>query len=302
MKIGKMQFENSLVFAQNLDREDPLKDYHNQFHFPKTKGGNCRYFCGNSLGLEPKSARDSVIQELDDWAEFGVEGHFDAKTPWFSYQDIFPEQLSKLVGAKPEEVTVMNGLTVNLNLLLVSFYRPTKDRFKIICEAKAFPSDQYALEQQVKFHGLNPKQAIVEVAPRAGEDLIKEEDILSTISNHGNSVALVLFGGVNYYTGQVFNMEKITEKGHAVGAQVGFDLAHGAGNIPLKLHEWNVDFACWCSYKYLNSGPGNVSGIFVHERHCNNPDLPRFAGLWGNDPDSRFKMEPGFVPAEGADQ
>jgi kynureninase len=295
-----MQFENSLSFAQKLDQEDPLKEYRNQFHFPKTQSGTCRYFCGNSLGLEPKTARDSVIQEMDDWAEFGVEGHFDAKTPWFSYQDIFPEQLSKLVGAQPKEVTVMNGLTVNLNLLMVSFYGPTEQRFKIICEAKAFPSDQYALEQQARFHGLNPKDAIVEVAPREGEDLIAEEDILKAISEHGDSVALVIFGGVNYYTGQVFNMKRITEAGHEVGAQVGFDLAHGAGNIPLELHDWDVDFACWCSYKYLNSGPGNVSGMFVHERHCNNPDLPRFAGWWGNDPDARFKMEPGFVPAEGA--
>lgn len=299
-KLKDMQFENSLAFAQKLDQDDPLKEYRNQFHFPKTKSGTCRYFCGNSLGLAPKTAHDSVNQELNDWAEFGVEGHFDAKTPWFSYQDIFPEQLSKLVGAQPKEVTVMNGLTVNLNLLMVSFYRPTKERFKIICETKAFPSDQYALEQQARFHGLKPKDAIVEVATREGEDLIQEEDILAAISEHGDSVALVIFGGVNYYTGQVFNMQKITEAGHDVGAQVGFDLAHGAGNIPLELHDWDVDFACWCSYKYLNSGPGNVSGMFVHERHCNNPNLPRFAGWWGNDPDARFKMEPGFVPAEGA--
>ena len=293
-------FDISLAFAQKLDQEDPLKDYSNRFHFPKTKSGTCRYFCGNSLGLEPKSARENVNQELDDWAEFGVEGHFDAKTPWFSYQDIFPEKLSKLVGALPSEITVMNGLTVNLNLLMVSFYRPSQARYKIVCEAKAFPSDQYALEQQVRFHGLDPRNTVVEVAPRDGEDLIREEDILDTISEHGDSVALVIFGGVNYYTGQVFNMKKITEVGHAVGAQVGFDLAHGAGNIPLELHDWDVDFACWCSYKYLNSGPGNVSGMFVNERHCNNPDLPRFAGWWGNDPDSRFKMERGFVPAKGA--
>lgn len=295
-----MQFENSRAFAERLDNEDPLRDYRNRFHHPELNGQAATYFCGNSLGLAPKTAKASVNQELDDWAEFAVEGHFHAKTPWFSYQDIFPEQLSKLVGAQPKEVTVMNGLTVNLHLLMVSFYRPTEKRYKIICEAKAFPSDQYALESQVKFHGFDPKDAIIEIAPREGEDLIQEEDILKTIEETGDQLALVMFGGVNYYTGQVFDMKAITDAGHKVGAHVGFDLAHGAGNIPLQLHDWNVDFACWCSYKYLNSGAGNVSGIFVHKKHCNNPDLPRFAGWWGNDPDSRFKMEPGFVPAEGA--
>lgn len=295
-----MQFENTKSFAQRLDAEDPLKEYRNRFHHPKLNGKPATYFCGNSLGLEPKTAKEFVNQELDDWAEFAVEGHFHAKTPWFSYQDIFPEQLSKLVGALQKEVTVMNGLTVNLHLLMVSFYVPRGKRFKIICEAKAFPSDQYALESQVKFHGYEPEEAIIEIAPRKGEDLIREEDILKAIEETGDELALVMFGGVNYYTGQVFDMKTITEAGHKVGAIVGFDLAHGAGNIPLQLHDWNVDFACWCSYKYLNSGPGNVSGMFVHERHCNNPELNRFAGWWGNNPDSRFKMEPGFVPAEGA--
>jgi kynureninase len=295
-----MQFENTKNFAQRLDAEDPLKEYRNRFHHPKLKGKSATYFCGNSLGLEPKTAKEFVNQELDDWAELAVEGHFHAKTPWFSYQDIFPEQLSNVVGAQPKEVTVMNGLTVNLHLLMVSFYQPTKERYKIICEAKAFPSDQYALETQVKHHGLDPKDAIIEIAPREGEDLITEQDILDAIEQNADELALVMFGGVNYYTGQVFDMNSITEAGHKVGATVGFDLAHGAGNIELKLHDWDVDFACWCSYKYLNSGPGNVSGVFVHERHCNNPKLNRFAGWWGNDPDSRFKMEPGFVPAEGA--
>lgn len=283
-----------------MDAQDPLKEYRNKFNLPKVDGNEVRYFCGNSLGLKPKSANKYVTQELDDWAEFAVEGHFEAKNPWVSYQDIFPEQLSKLVGAKPKEVTVMNGLTVNLHLLMVSFYRPTEKRYKIICEAKAFPSDQYALESQVKFHGLKPEDAIVEVAPREGEDLIREEDILNAIKENGDTVALVMFGGVNYYTGQVFDMKTITEVGHSVGAQVGFDLAHGIGNIPVHLHEWNVDFACWCTYKYLNSGPGNVAGMFVHERHCSNPELPRFAGWWGNEPETRFKMESGFILAEGA--
>ena len=295
-----MQFENSRSYAQQMDAADPLKEYRSRFHHPSMNGKPATYFCGNSLGLEPKTAKEFVNQELDDWAEFGVEGHFHAKTPWVSYQDIFPEKLSKLVGAQPKEVTVMNGLTVNLHLLMVSFYRPTKERFKIICEAKAFPSDQYALETQVKHHGLDPKDAIIEIAPRDGEDLINEQDILDAIVQAGDELALVMFGGVNYYTGQVFDMKTITETGHKVGAMVGFDLAHGAGNVQLQLHDWDVDFACWCSYKYLNSGPGNVSGAFVHERHCNNPDLNRFAGWWGNDPDSRFKMEPGFVPAAGA--
>ena len=295
-----MQFENSRSYAQQMDAADPLKEYRSRFHHPSMNGKPATYFCGNSLGLEPKTAKEFVNQELDDWAEFGVDGHFHAKTPWVSYQDIFPEKLSKLVGAQPKEVTVMNGLTVNLHLLMVSFYRPTKERFKIICEAKAFPSDQYALETQVKHHGLDPKDAIIEIAPRDGEDLINEQDILDAIVQAGDELALVMFGGVNYYTGQVFDMKTITETGHKVGAMVGFDLAHGAGNVQLQLHDWDVDFACWCSYKYLNSGPGNVSGAFVHERHCNNPDLNRFAGWWGNDPDSRFKMEPGFVPAAGA--
>jgi len=295
-----MQFENTKAFAQTQDANDPLKGLKNRFHHPNLNGKPATYFCGNSLGLAPKTAVENVNQELDDWAEFAVEGHFHAKTPWVSYQDIFPEQLSKLVGALPKEVTVMNGLTVNLHLLMVSFYQPTKERYKIICEAKAFPSDQYALETQVKHHGFKPEDAIIEVAPREGEDLIREEDILKAIAEAGDELALVMIGGVNYYTGQVFDMKTITEAGHKVGAQVGFDLAHGAGNIILELHDWDVDFACWCSYKYLNSGPGNVSGMFVHERHCNNPELNRFAGWWGNDPDSRFKMEPGFVPAEGA--
>jgi kynureninase len=286
--------------AQQLDAADALSSYRDLFHHPKMNGREAVYFCGNSLGLQPKAVREALSQELDDWAEHAVEGHFKAKNPWFSYQDMFAEPLSRLVGAKPLEVTAMNALTVNLHLLMVSFYRPTSSRYRIICEAKAFPSDQYALESQVRAHGLDPKDAIIEVAPREGEHLIRHEDILSAIAQHGESVAMVMFGGVNYYTGQVFDMKAITEAGHAVGAKVGFDLAHGVGNIPLQLHEWGCDFASWCTYKYLNSGPGSVSGIFVHERHCNNPELTRFAGWWGNDPETRFLMQPGFKPAEGA--
>lgn len=295
-----MQFINSIGFAQELDTHDPLRHYRDLFHHPSLNGRQARYFCGNSLGLQPKSVRESIGQELDDWAEHAVEGHFKARNPWFSYQDAFAAPVSRLVGAQADEVTVMNALTVNLHLLMVSFYRPDAKRFKIICETKAFPSDQYAIESQVRCHDLDPAEAIVEVAPRSGEQLIRHEDIVEAIEHHSDSVALVLFGGVNYYTGQLFDMKAITEAGHAAGATVGFDLAHAFGNVPLQLHDWKVDFATWCTYKYLNSGPGGVSGIFVHERHCNSPELPRFAGWWGNDPDTRFLMQPGFVPATGA--
>lgn len=295
-----MHYINSLDFARELDAVDPLREYRDHFLHPQLDGKPARYFCGNSLGLQPRTVKDAVLQELDDWAEHAVEGHFKARTPWFSYQDGFAAPIGRLVGAHPHEVTVMNALTVNLHLLMVSFYRPQGKRFKIICEAKAFPSDQYAIESQVRFHGLDPKEAIIEVAPREQERLIHEQDIVNAIVEHGDSVALVLFGGVNYYTGQVFDMRAITKAGHAAGAKVGFDLAHAIGNIPLNLHRWGVDFATWCTYKYLNSSPGGVSGIFVHDRHRNSPDLPRFAGWWGNDPDTRFLMEPGFIPAEGA--
>ncbi|MCF8258246.1 MAG: kynureninase [Flavobacteriales bacterium] len=295
-----MKLYNSFNFVQQLDTNDPLRSYRDRFHHPKLNGQTARYFCGNSLGLQPKSVKDAIAQELDDWAEHAVEGHFKAKNPWFNYQDAFAEPIGRIVGALPKEVTVMNALTVNLHLLMVSFYRPQSKRFKIVCEAKAFPSDQYAIESQVCHHGFYPKDAIIEVTPRPGEHLIREEDILRAIAEHGESVALVLFGGVNYYTGQAFDMRAITEAGHAVGAKVGFDLAHAFGNIPLELHEWDVDFATWCTYKYLNSSPGGMSGIFVHERHCNSPEIVRFAGWWGNDPQTRFLMEPGFVPAEGA--
>ncbi len=296
-----MSYSNTLTFAREKDAQDVLKDFRNRFLFPQHNGKNVLYFTGNSLGLEPKQAKEALLQELDDWAKYGVEGHFQARHPWFSYHEMFKQPAANIVGALPHEVTAMNTLTTNLHLLLVSFYRPTKQRYKIICEQKAFPSDQYALESQVKFHGYSPEDAIIEIAPREGEHLIRREDILQAIEEHGNELALVLLGGVNYYTGQLFDMQEITRSAHQVGALAGFDLAHAAGNVRLQLHDWQVDFAVWCSYKYLNAGPGSVSGIFVHEKHGNNPDLPRFAGWWGNNPDTRFLMQPGFVPAQGAD-
>jgi len=296
-----MQFENSIAFAKELDEQDSLKDFRNQFYIPIINGKECIYFTGNSLGLQPKTTQDYVLNELEDWAHFGVEGHFHARKPWMPYHEIFSEQVAKIVGALPEEVIVMNQLTVNLHLLMVSFYRPTKQRYKIICEAKAFPSDQYAMETQVKFHGYDPAAAIVELEPRAGEYAIRTEDIIKAIQQHGDTVALVLFGGVNYYSGQVFDMPAITKAAHAVGANCGFDLAHAAGNVELKLHEWDVDFACWCSYKYLNSGPGGVSGAFIHQKHIDNKELPRFAGWWGHTKETRFKMEKGFEPIPTAE-
>ena len=267
--------QNTLEFAQDSDQQDELSAYRQRFYLPKINGKDVLYFTGNSLGLQPKSTREYVQQELDDWAKYGVEGHFEAKNPWVSYHKILSEPFAQLVGANKEEVVAMNGLSVNLHLMMVSFYQPTSKRTKIICEAKAFPSDQYMLESQVKFHGLNPNDTIIEVSPRDGEHTIREEDILSTIEEVGEELALVFWGGVNYYSGQVFDMAKITEKAHAQGAYVGFDLAHGVGNIELKLHDWNVDFACWCSYKYLNAGPGSISGVFVHQKHHNNSNLQR---------------------------
>ncbi|RAR74176.1 kynureninase [Flavobacterium aciduliphilum] len=294
-----MTFQNTLDFAQQLDLQDPLKTYRNEFIFPQHEGRDVIYFTGNSLGLQPKRTRKFVDEVMNDWAHLAVEGHFFAEKPWWDYHERFALPLSKIVGAKPSEVTVMNTLTINLHLLMVSFYRPTAKRFKIICEEKAFPSDQYMFQSQVHHHGFNPQEAIVEIKRREGEHNIRLEDILSKIEEVGDELALVLFGGVNYYTGQVFDMKTITEAGHRVGAYVGFDLAHAAGNIKLDLHDWNVDFAAWCSYKYMNSGPGNASGCFVHEKH-HQSNLPRFAGWWGHNKERRFKMEPQFEPVQGA--
>lgn len=297
-----MNFQNTIEFARQLDSQDPLKHFREMFYMPIMHGKECVYFTGNSLGLQPKTTQDYVTDELEDWASLGVEGHFHARNPWMPYHEIFPQQLSRVVGCLPHEVVVMNQLTVNLHLLMVTFYRPTQQRYKIICEAKAFPSDQYAFESQSKYHGFDPNEAVIEVAPREGEHTLRTEDIISTIKKHGDSVAVVLFGGVNYYTGQFFDLQSITDAAHEVGAYAGFDLAHAAGNVELKLHEWNIDFACWCSYKYLNSGPGGVAGVYIHEKHASNTELPRFAGWWGYTKSTRFKMEKGFeaIPtAEG---
>ena len=296
-----MIFENNLAFANQLDEQNSLNHFREQFYIPVINGNECIYFTGNSLGLQPKTTQDYVVNELEDWANFGVEGHFHATNPWFSYHEMFPQQVAKIVGALPEEVVVMNQLTVNLHLLMTTFYRPTKERFKIICEAKAFPSDQYAFESQVKLHGVNPDEAIIEVTPREGEYSIRTEDIIATIEKHSSSIALVLFSGVNYYTGQVFDMPSITKAAHNIGAYCGFDLAHAAGNIELHLHDWDVDFACWCSYKYLNSGPGGVAGAYIHQKHFTNKSLQRLAGWWGQNKTNRFKMEKGFDPIETAE-
>jgi kynureninase len=296
-----MSFENTPEYAKKLDAADELKYFRSRFYIPQHRGEDCIYFTGNSLGLQPKTVRSYIETELEDWASMGVEGHFHARNPWYSYHEMFPGLLSKIVGGKPEEIVVMNGLTVNLHLLMASFYRPTKERFRIICEAKAFPSDQYAMESQVSWHGFHPGDAIIEVGPRQGEEVIRQEDILSAIQHYGNSVALVLFSGVNYYNGQVFPMQEITAAAHQAGAYAGFDLAHAAGNIELDLHKWNVDFACWCSYKYLNSGPGGVAGIYIHEKHVTDPSIPRLAGWWGYRKEDRFQMKKGFVPVPTAE-
>lgn len=296
-----MIFENSLSFAQQLDRKDSLRKYRKQFLIPKVNGKDSIYFTGNSLGLQPKSAKKIINEELADWASLGVEGHVHSRRPWLYYHKFLKKSLAKIVGAKPSEVIAMNQLTVNLHLMMVSFYQPTTKRFKIIVEAGAFSSDQYAFESQVKFHGLSPSKAIIELKPRRGESHLRTEDILDSINQHKKELALVIFGGVQYYTGQFFDIKSITEAGHKAGAIVGFDLAHAVGNVPLQLHKHQVDFAVWCSYKYLNSGPGGVAGAFVHECHHTNKKLARFAGWWGHQEKERFQMKKGFIPMEGVD-
>ena len=295
-----MYFKNTLEFAQELDAADGLKSHREAFYFPSFNEKNCLYFCGNSLGLQPKAVKNALLSELEHWQKYGVEGHFKGQMPWLHYHKFLTPQSANLVGAHPDEVVVMNTLTTNLHLMMVSFYRPTAQRFKIIMEAGAFPSDQYAVESQVRWHGFLPENAVIEVAPRAGEDTLRTEDIVEMIAQHQENVALVLFGGVNYYTGQFFDIQAITKATHAAGAYAGFDLAHAAGNVPLCLHDWGVDFAVWCSYKYLNAGPGGPSGAFIHQRHGDNPHLPRFAGWWGHEEASRFQMKKGFVPMHGA--
>lgn len=296
-----MNFENNLAFARHQDVADNLKDFRSEFLFPKHKESDFIYLCGNSLGLQPKAVKQVLNNQLDNWSNYAVEGWFDGEEPWMFYHKELKKLMAPIVGASPMEVCPMNTLTVNLHLLMVSFYQPKGKRFKIIMEGGAFPSDQYAIESQVRFRGFDPNEAIIEVFPRTGEEILRTEDIVAKIKENGNEIALVLFGGINYYTGQWYDMETITKVGHEVGAMVGWDLAHAAGNVPLKLHDWGVDFACWCSYKYQNSGPGGISGIFIHEKHFNNTELNRFAGWWGYQESKRFKMEKGFVAEAGAD-
>lgn len=296
-----MHYEFSEEFATSQDQYDGLAGFRKRFHHPIINNKQAIYFTGNSLGLQPDKAEEYILQEIEDWKKFGVEGHFHAKHPWFSYHEPFAELLAPIMGAQPGEVVAMGSLTNNLHLLMVSFYRPTKSRFKILSEQKAFPSDLYALDSQARFHGFDPKEAIVEIGPREGETTLRKQDILDKINELGDSLALVMMGGVNFYTGQLFPMPEITEAAHKNGAIVGFDLAHAAGNVELNLHQWNVDFAAWCSYKYLNSGPGSVAGLFVHEKHHANENLPRFNGWWGNKAENRFKMERNFTPFHSAE-
>ncbi|WP_410221610.1 kynureninase [Pedobacter sp.] len=296
-----MIFENNIAFARNLDAQDVLAEMRNEFLFPEQNNKQFIYLCGNSLGLQPKVAKEVLQRQLDNWKNLAVEGWFDGQEPWMFYHKELKKLMAPIVGALPAEVCPMNTLTVNLHLLMVSFYQPKGKKYKIVMEAGAFPSDQYAIESQVRFHGFNADDAIIEVKPREGEYTLRTEDIVKTIDEHGDEIALVLFGGINYFTGQWFDMEAITVAGHKVGAKVGFDLAHAAGNVPLKLHDWDIDFACWCSYKYQNSGPGGISGIFVHEKHFADKGLHRFAGWWGYNESQRFKMEKGFIPEAGAD-
>lgn len=295
-----MIFEASLDYARSMDKTDPLHQYRSQFYFPAYKNEEAIYFCGNSLGLQPRNARIAIEQELNDWKNLAVGGYFKAKTPWLFYQQYFRSSLSAIMGCRETEVTVMNALTVNLHLLMLSFYQPAGGRYKIMMEAGAFPSDQYAVETQVKFYGYQPEDAIIEIAPREGEHILHTEDILKAIDENKDSLALTLFGGVNYYTGQLYDIAAITKAAHAAGAVAGFDLAHVAGNVPVQLHDWDVDFAAWCSYKYLNGGPGAVGGIYIHEKYGNDPEQRRMAGWWGNDERVRFKMEKGFIPQQGA--
>ncbi|MEL7249958.1 MAG: kynureninase [Bacteroidota bacterium] len=292
-----IQYEASLAYAQQEDQADPLKHFRERFHLPlRPSGEPYLYFCGNSLGLQPKTTSEHVQQELEDWAKFGVEGHFHARNPWLPYHEFLTEHMAAVVGAKPSEVVVMNTLTVNLHLMMVSFYRPQGKRTKILIEADAFPSDRYAVASQLRFHGYDPAEHLIDLKARVGEACLRIEDITEVIEKEGESIALVMLGNTNYYTGQFFNMPLITKLAHAKGCMVGFDCAHGAGNVPLNLHDSGADFAVWCSYKYLNSGPGSMAGCFVHERHSKSADMPRFEGWWGHNKSTRFGMRDGFDP------
>ncbi|MFN2261393.1 MAG: kynureninase [Psychroflexus sp.] len=297
-----MIYQNTIEFAKALDRTDPLKTFRNQFHIPKrTDGEEKIYLCGNSLGLQPTNTKEYIQKELDDWAKFGVDGHTEAEHAWMPYHEFLTEKMAKIVGAKPKEVVVMNTLTTNLHLMMVSFFRPTKQRYKILIESDAFPSDKYAVESQLKYHDINPKDGLILWKPRPGENTCRMEDFEEIIQNQGDEIALVMIGSTNYYSGQSFDLKKITKLAHDKNITVGFDLAHGAGNIQPNLHEVGADFAVWCSYKYLNSGPGSLGGCFVHERHANNSDLKRFVGWWGHDKSTRFNMRKDFSPIPGAE-
>ena len=299
-----MTFSADEDFAVKLDGEDPLRHFRDRFHLPLGKDGKpLIYFAGNSLGLMPKSARAIVEEELDNWAKLGVDAHHATGTPWYTYHEALRKPAARLAGAKPIEVICMNSLTVNLHLMMATFYRPTKSRFKILMEEPAFPSDTYAIKTQIRHHGLDPTDTLILARPRKGEFIIRTEDILDLIKKQTDQLAVVMLAGVNFFTGQLFDIQKITDEAQKHGIVVGFDLAHAIGNVPLTLHDWNVDFAVWCSYKYLNAGPGAVAGAFVHERHATNTKLPRLAGWFGNDPNTRFRLhlEPEFIPVASAD-
>ena len=299
-----MKFSADEQFALQLDAEDSIRTFREKFHLPLGKDSKpLIYFAGNSLGLMPKSARKIVEQELDDWAKLGVDAHLEAATPWYSYHETLREPMARLVGAQPNEVICMNSLTVNLHLMMATFYRPTKSRFKILMEDPAFPSDTYAIKTQIVHHGLDPKEALVLAKPRKGEFTVRQDDIVALLEEQGDQIAVMVLAGVNFFTGQLFDIPRITSAAQKRGIIAGIDLAHAAGNVPLSLHDWNVDFAVWCSYKYLNAGPGAVAGAFVHERHATNQDLPRLAGWFGNDPNTRFRLhlEPEFIPVASAD-
>jgi len=296
-----MKFENTLEFAKQQDEKDRLKKYRDKFYIPILNGKDCIYFTGNSLGLQPKSAQNYVLDEMENWANYGVEGHFHGRNPWANFHEVFSKKLQPILGAFPEEIVVMNTLTVNLHLLLTTFYRPDKKRFKILCENHAFTSDLYAIDSQLKLHGLDPEEALIELKPREGEFTLRNADIIATIKENAEELALVLFGGINYFTGQFFDLKSITAAAHESGAFCGFDLAHAVGNVELQLHDCNVDFACWCSYKYLNSGPGAIAGAFIHDRYATDKSLPRLAGWWGTDKHERFQFKDKFNPIATAE-
>ncbi len=295
-------YYTGLDYAKQLDNEDKLAGYRTQFHMPKdNEGKELIYLCGNSLGLQPKSTKTYINQELEDWAKLGVEGHLEAKNPWLPYHEFLTESMSKLVGAKPVEVVVMNTLTANLHFMMVSFYKPTAERYKIVIEADAFPSDKYAVESQLRHHGFDDKEGLVLWKAHEGEELARFEDLEVILEAQGDQIALLMIGGVNYYTGQYFNLKRITNLGHKHGCIVGFDCAHGAGNVVLDLHDSGADFAIWCTYKYMNSGPGSLAGCFVHERHAYNKDLNRFTGWWSHNKQTRFNMRHEFDQLPGAE-